>query len=436
MARPRGQGVRARTSRQKRARRAGMRRGRLDPAAGARARLRGFRGATLLAVALTGLLLLLFAPDEAGVAQVPTDSPARELPDTLAAIEPVPVDEIRREVQEEVAEEEVAPDQLARAAADEARDTVRDLWIGFYASLPKVGVALVALLLAWLVTLVVRRLTRSYLRHWERSNALAALLSISIWLLGLGVALSVLAGDIRALVGSLGLVGLALSWALQGPIESFTAWLINSFRGYYRVGDRIQVGEVFGDVHRIDPLTTTVWEIGSPHREGFVGAEQPTGRLVTFPNNEILAGTVVNLTRDFPFVWDEVTIPVANRSDLGYAGEVVRGVALQLLGGEMAEPAADYEAVLRAARLELHVAREPEVFFSLDDSWTNVTVRYLVPARRRRYWASALAAGIMTELKREEHADRILTVFPRRQIQLIGPDGKPREPDLRPGGDA
>jgi small-conductance mechanosensitive channel len=428
VAAPRRGRTRARTVRQKRARRRGLRTGaRVDLAGSAQARLRRFRGATILAVALTGLLLLIFAPDEVGVAQVPTDTPTRELPDTLAIIDPVPLEEVRREAEQEEETVVEPPEELARAAAQEARDTVRDLWVGFYASLPKVAVALLALLIAWLVTRVVRRVTKRLLRHWERSNALSVLLSIAVWLLGFGIALSVLAGDIRALVGSLGLVGLALSWALQSPIESFTAWLINSFRGYYRVGDRIAVGEVFGDVHRIDPLTTTVWEIGSPHREGFVAAEQPTGRLVTFPNNEILAGTVVNLTRDFPYVWDELTVPVANRSDLAYAGEVVLRVATEVLKEEMAEPAERYEAILQGARLELRVARAPEVFFSLDDSWTNVTIRYLVDARRRRFWGSALSASIMTELNRSEHADRIISVFPRRQIQFIGPDGKPRD---------
>jgi hypothetical protein len=38
-------------------------------------------------------------------------------------------------------------------------------------------------------------------------------------LLALGMALSVIAGDARALVGSVGLAGLALPWALPAPIE-------------------------------------------------------------------------------------------------------------------------------------------------------------------------------------------------------------------------
>jgi hypothetical protein len=54
-------------------------------------------------------------------------------------------------------------------------------------------------------------------------------------------------------------------------------------------------------------------------------------------------------------------------------------------------------------------------------------VRYLVAARARRKWGSLLAKEIMTELNKPEHSDRIIGVFPRRQIQFIGPDGKARE---------
>jgi small-conductance mechanosensitive channel len=123
---------------------------------------------------------------------------------------------------------------------------------------------------------------------------------------------------------------------------------LNGMRGYYRVGDRVAVGEVMGDVFRIDFFTTTVWEIGGPGRQGvFVNAGQPTGRMITFPNNEVLTGSIVNFTRDFPFVWDELTIPVGNESDLGYAIDVLRAVAEEILGEGMAGPAEQYETILR-----------------------------------------------------------------------------------------
>jgi small-conductance mechanosensitive channel len=398
-------------------------------ATGARGRLRTFRQATILAVAVTAFLLLLLAPDltegaQEPVAQDTVPVTAQEIPDTVAIIQQVPVEDLQR-VEDEPAE--VPPEEVPRAALEQAAETMAELWVGFLSNLPKYLVALVVLLFAWLLHRLLRPVLRSALRSFTRASAITALFGVAIWLLALGIALSVLVGDIRALVGSLGLVGLALSWALQTPIESFTGWMLNSFQGYYRVGDRVAVGEVFGDVYRIDVLTTTVWEIGSPEQEGPVGAEQPTGRLITFPNYEVLRGSIVNLTRDFPYVWDELTVPVGNRSDLPYATAVLQEVAEGVLGDQMTEPARQYESILQAARLETAVADRPQVFVSLDDSWTNLTIRYLTPARERRKWKSLLAQTVMEELGREQHKERIVSVFPRRQIQLIGPDGQARE---------
>ncbi len=386
--------------------------------AGAKNRLRQFRQATMLTVVITSLLLLLFAPWESG--SVEAENSVANVAAEVSRADPA----LPAEIADGSAVGDTAAAPLGQAAAEEAARTFDTLWQGVNRNLPKFLVVIGIVLLAWLLVRLFRPLLRRFLQRWERANAVAALFGIAVWILAAGIALSVLAGDIRALVGSVGLVGLALSWALQTPIESFTGWLLNSFQGYYRTGDRVAVGEVFGDVYKIDFLTTTVWEIGSPGRGGAVQAEQPTGRMITFPNNEVLAGTVVNLTRDFPFVWDELAVPLANESDLGYAMGVLAGVAKNLLGEEMVEPARRYGEILRQAQLASGVAEEPQVFLSMNDSWTDVVIRYLVHARERRKWKSELIAAVATELKKPEHAKRLLAVYPRQQLQIIDPEGR------------
>ncbi|HEX6071037.1 MAG TPA: mechanosensitive ion channel domain-containing protein [Longimicrobiaceae bacterium] len=353
----------------------------------AEARLKGFRQATILTVGVTGFLLLLLSPGEAGLAQEGTG---------------------------------------AAAAAEEATGTLRSLWLGFRDNLPKYAIAAGILLAAGLLVRLIRLGLRLALRSWERSNAITALTGVVVWLVALGIAASVLVGDIRALVGSLGLVGLALSWALQTPIESFTGWLLNSFHGYYRVGDRIAVGEVFGDVYRIDFMTTTVWEYGSPGATAVtIRAEQPTGRLITFPNHEILTGPVVNYTRDFAYLWDELTVSVAAESDLRYAMDVVQRIALSVVGDYMREPARRYASLLKREGLERNVPAEPQVFLTITDWGANLNVRYLVEAREKRGWATQLALAVTTALNEPENRKRILPVYPRHQVQLIHSDGSP-----------
>ncbi len=379
---------------------------------GAQSRLKNFRQASVLAVALTGFIMLIFSPGEAGLAQG-TDT--------------VPEDSV-----ETVSDTATTTDTIisTKEATTEAFSALQNLWDGFFYNLPKLLIAIGTFLLAWAVVWLLRKVLKKVIGKWDSSGAVISLVSIAVWLLAIGIALSVMAGDIRALVGSLGLIGLALSWSLQTPIESFTGWLMNSFKGYYRVGDRIMVGDVFGDVYRIDFLTTTVWEIGSPYQAGFVNAEQPTGRMVTFPNNEVLSGSVTNLTGDFPFVWDELAVSVANESDIPLALKVLQKTADEFLGTYMVEPSRQYSDLLRKAGLDFNISDKPEIFLSLDDSWTNLTIRYLVGARERRKWKSELIVRTNQELAKPEYLNKIIPVYARQQLQFIDSSGVPVAPEF------
>lgn len=337
-------------------------------------------------MAVTGFLLLLWGED--AVSQ-PDEPPGRRAPPVTDPSESV----------------------------EQVTNTLHDLVLSFYALLPKLAVAAAILFLGWLTKSVVKLAYRKLAKRTnQKETSIVALAQIGIYFFSFVIAVSVLVGDIRAFLGSIGLVGLALSWALQAPIESFTGWVLNTFRGYYRIGDRIAVGDVFGDVYRIDYLTTTVWEAGGPGKP--VAGAQPTGAMITFPNSEILRDNVVNYSRDFPSVWDEITVGIANESDLSYALEVIRKKAEEVVGEQMAKSIAEYRQLLVRQGLDYDVEEKPQVYFSLAESWTNCTVRYLVPVRSRRCWSSVLVEEISLELASGRHQGRMFNAYPRREAVL------------------
>ncbi len=347
-------------------------------------RLRRFRQGSIVAVAMAGVMLMIFAPGSAASSQDTTNVPGAD-------------------------------------AIETATRPLRDLANEFTRMLPSILVAIGILLVAALIARLVRPLLRRMFGSWTRADAATALAIIVLWTIAIATSLSVIAGDARALLGSVGLFGLALSWALQAPIESFAGWLLNSFKSYYRVGDRILVGDVFGDVYAIDVLTTTVWEAGGLDKA--VHGAQPTGALITFPNSEVLRSSITNYTRDFPYVWDEITIGVANESDVRLACRVCRDTAGKVLGQVMQAPAADYQALLMSKNLDFDIAVEPQVFVTAADEWTNLTIRYLIPARARRHWASELLLAVNDALAEPDNAARIFTSYPRRQVQVLPLDG-------------
>ena len=357
---------------------------------------------------MTGLALVLFGAPEA------SSQEAGVAPDTTqfaqGAAAPVPVEA------DTAADASESVEEATSSARAFARETV--------AVLPKILFTIGILLAAALLVRLLRTALRVVTRRWERADAAASMSAVVIWLVAIGASLTIISGDTRALLGSVGLLGLALSWALQAPIESFAGWLVNSFKGYYRVGDRIGVGEVFGDVYRIDSLTTTVWEAGGPDKS--VQGAQPTGALITFPNSEVLRANIVNYTRLFPYVWDEVTVGVSNESDLSYAMETVRAIATRVVGPAMAEPVGRYRSLLRRERLDYDIEDVPQIYMSLGESWTNITVRYLVGARQRRHWSSVLLLEIETELAKPEHGERIRMAYPVRRLEADWPGSEER----------
>jgi small conductance mechanosensitive channel len=401
--RPRRRGVSGRSARQ-----------------AAESRLSRFRQGSRLAVGATALLILLAGgaatgagADIAGVAVAQDMAPATQGDSAAAA---APGEQGADTAADTTGADTVAVQDPAETAR-QATGTLRDLGRSAYNALPAVGIALAILLVAGVLARLVRMGLRAAFSSWVRADAVAALAAILIWLLALGAALSVVAGDARALFGSIGLFGLALSWALQTPIESFTGWLLNSFRSYYRVGDRIAVGEVFGDVARIDFLTTTVFEAGGPDKQ--VRAAQSTGALVTFPNSEVLRANVVNYTRDFPYVWDELTVAVANESDMAAAIRVLERVAYEVVGERMEEAARRYETLLERAELAWDVATRPEVYVAARDSWTDLTIRYMVPVREMRKWSTSLLIAVNEALEDPGIAAVVHPGYTRSQVQAL-----------------
>jgi hypothetical protein len=105
--------------------------------------------------------------------------------------------------------------------------------------------------------------------------------------------------------------------------------------------------------------------------------------------------------------------------------QVLESSALSLLGNYMATPARQYASLLAEAGLENDVPEKPQIFLSTEDSWTNITIRYLVGARERRKWKSELILRTTDELNKPENQKVIIPVYPRQQVQLISRQGVP-----------
>jgi small-conductance mechanosensitive channel len=104
---------------------------------------------------------------------------------------------------------------------------------------------------------------------------------------------------------ALGVAGAGIAFALQEVIASFAGWLAIMFGGFYKIGDRVQLGGIKGDVMDIGVLRTTIMETGQ-----WVDGDLYNGRIVLVANSFVYKEPVFSYSGDFPFLWDEIKVPV------------------------------------------------------------------------------------------------------------------------------
>lgn len=213
----------------------------------------------------------------------------------------------------------------------------------------------------------------------SRAHRLLTIVRLGIFLATVLALLGLLTQRWLGLMVSLGVVGFAITFALQQPLASLIGWAYITVKQPYRVGDRVRIDDAKGDVIDVDLLVTTLWEVGGE----LVSGNQPSGRLVTVPNSTVLSTQVYNFSwDDFPYVWNELTVQVAYETDLEFARSVMVEEADEFLGDEMARRVDQYRAVLAETPVELEVRERPSVNVVQQESWVELRLRYLVHPKK------------------------------------------------------
>ena len=197
---------------------------------------------------------------------------------------------------------------------------------------------------------------------------------------------------------SVGLLSLILGLAVQTPVTSFLGWIYILVRAPYRVGDRIKIGEATGDVIDVGYLDTTLWEFGGGD---LLSTDHPTGRIIRFPNSNILSETVYNYTWPlFPYIWNEIKFSVSYESDLEFIAETMQRVAAAEVGERMMKQVKVFRELLSQTPVDqLEVREYPAVLFRPNpNTWIDAIVRYLVHPKEAGRTKTRLIKKLLTEL--------------------------------------
>jgi small-conductance mechanosensitive channel len=220
--------------------------------------------------------------------------------------------------------------------------------------------------------------------------------SYVLYIIALSLVLFLWLDNPQTVVLAVGIIGAGLVVVFQDVLMSIAAFAYILVAKPFSVGDRIEVDGRAGDVIDIGAISIKLMEI-----KGWVKADQGTGRLVMVPNNVVFKSQVVNYTKDFNFIWDEISVPVTYGSDWKRATKIMLEIAAkkQLDTEKMA--AAEFRRLTEKYFLKKREL-EPRVYMELTDNWINLTLRYVVPALERRKIHNEISMELLERLEREK----------------------------------
>jgi small-conductance mechanosensitive channel len=255
-----------------------------------------------------------------------------------------------------------------------------------------VGILLLRWMLSWITRRAMRRRPDRRRSFWMRQ--FANLFTATFFTLAL---ISIWFDDPARLATGIGLLSAGLAFALQKVVTSFAGYFVIIRSRVFTVGDRIVMGGVRGDVISLGFLKTTMMEMGDPTQASpyiWVHGRQFTGRIVTVTNDKIFEEPVFNSTREFPFIWDEITVPITYASDRKQAETILLAAAERATGG-MQQEAERYRLQMNDRyHLELETLA-PRVFWRITDNWLELSLRFIVDDHKSRAVRDQIAREIL-----------------------------------------
>ena len=282
-------------------------------------------------------------------------------------------------------------------------------WVGVNAEsgrkllLSLIFIAIILVVSAFLraaIGLVLRRTDHATLRAKFWSRQVVSLVSTAALIIAL---MSIWFSDPTRLATAFGLVSAGLAFALQQVITSIAGYFVILRGSTFNVGDRISMGGVRGDVLKLGFIQTTIMEMGQPpSMQGgdahmWVQSRQFTGRIVTVTNSKIFSDPVYNYTRDFPYIWEEMAIPIT------YGSDRARVEAIMMEAARL--NSVDPNSIVPKDKAALHekfgiapIDLEPRVYYRITDNWLELTVRFLLYTHQVRLAKDAMSRHIITEM--------------------------------------
>ncbi len=263
----------------------------------------------------------------------------------------------------------------------------------YFDALKALGVRL-AILLALLAIVFVaaeawRRGVLRYVQEPRRRSQLLLVRRIVFWALVVAIVGFTFATDLGSLATFAGLLTAGVAVAMQSVLVSIVGYFFLIGKYGIRVGDRVQIGNVTGEVIDLGLVRLHLMELSG---QGPLG---PTGRVVAFANSIVFqaSGGIFKQIPGVNLAWHDITLTLPPKADPSAMKEKLLAAANQVLSEYSEDMARQTREIQKTTSLHAGGEAQEQVQLRFSASGVEALVRY--PVQRQR------AAEIDERISRE-----------------------------------
>jgi small-conductance mechanosensitive channel len=238
----------------------------------------------------------------------------------------------------------------------------------------RLGVLSVLLALVFGAAEVWRRAVMRYVQDVRRRYQFLLLRRIALWILVFVIVGFAFASELGSIVTFAGLITAGLAVAMQSVLVSIVGYFFLIGKYGIRIGDRVQIGEVTGEVIELGLVRLYLMELGAH------GSSGPTGRVVAFANSIVfqVSSGLFKQIHGVNFVWREIVLSLPQGIDYAAAKEKLTAAVTHALKDYREEIVRQTQEIQKATASSSGGDAQPRVQLSFSASGVEAHVRYPV----------------------------------------------------------
>lgn len=238
----------------------------------------------------------------------------------------------------------------------------------------RLGVIGVLLILVFAAAEIWRRAVMRYIQDSRRRYQFLLLRRITLWCVVFIIIGFALASELGSIVTFAGLITAGLAVAMQSVLVSIVGYFFLIGKYGIRIGDRVQIGEVTGEVIELGLVRLYLMELGG---HGSLG---PTGRVVAFANSIVfqVSSGLFRQIHGVNFTWREIVVSLAAGVDYAAAKEKLLSAVTNAIKDYRDEILQQTREIQRASASGSGDDAQPRVQLSFSASGADAHIRYPV----------------------------------------------------------